>query len=69
MKNARPVCPNSGCGHHAAPPASFYGKRGYRKPKHNHQPVPRYQCKACGQFFSATTSKAISQHHRPDLNA
>lgn len=68
MKNARPVCPNSGCVNHAAPSASFYWKRGYRKPKHNHQPVPRYQCKACGRFFSATTSKPIRQHHRPDLN-
>jgi hypothetical protein len=46
----------------------FYRKKGYRKPKHNHQPVPIYQCKACDRYFSATQQKPIRQQHRPDLN-
>jgi len=69
MKTARPRCPNVACANHTAPSVGFYMKKGYRKPKHNHQPVPRYQCKTCGRNFSATTNKSIRQHHRPDLNA
>lgn len=68
MRNPRPVCPNSACSYAVAPPAGFYRKRGYYRPKHNHQPVPRYECKGCGRFFSATVVKAIRAHHRPDLN-
>lgn len=68
MKNPRPVCPNKACKNHTAPPAGFYWKRGYYRPKHNHQPVPRYQCKACGKWFGATQTKAIRHHKRPYLN-
>lgn len=68
MKNPRPVCPNEVCQHHKAPPADFYWKRGYYRPKHNHQKVPKYQCKACGRWFGATQAKALRYHKRPDLN-
>lgn len=68
MKNARPVCPNEDCANHTDPARGFYRKKGYRRPKHNHQPVPVYQCKACDRKFSATQAKPIRQHHRPDLN-
>lgn len=68
MRNPRPTCPNTACAYHARPPADFYRKRGYYRPKHNHQPVPRYECRGCGRLFSATRMKPIRQHHRPDLN-
>lgn len=68
MKNARPVCPNQECENHEAPPRGFYRKKGYRRPKHNHQPIPRYQCKACSTYFCATQTKAIRGQHRPELN-
>lgn len=76
MRNPRPHCPNAGCVHHRdpaqgrqkLPPADFYRKKGYRRPKHNHQTVPVYQCKACGKKFSATLVKPIRHQHRPDLN-
>lgn len=68
MKNARPVCPNTECVHHVDPPRGFYRKNGTRKAKHNHQPVPRYQCKACGKSFCATQTKPTRGQHRPDLN-
>lgn len=69
MRNPRPVCPNPECVNHRNPPAGFYRKNGYRRPKHNHQPIPRYQCRACGKNFCATQVKPIRQQHRPDLNA
>lgn len=68
MKNPRPICPNDTCANHTGPVAGFYRKKGYRRPKHNRQPVPIYQCKACGSYFSATQTKAIRQHHKPSLN-
>lgn len=68
MKNPRPICPNGSCVNHVSPPRDFYRKNGYRRPKHNHQPVPRYQFKACGKNFCATQTKAFKQHHRPDIN-
>lgn len=68
MRNPRPTCPNASCTHHANPPADFYRKRGYRRPKHNHQPIPRYQCRACGAWFCATQVKPIEGQHRPELN-
>lgn len=68
MKNPRPICPNEGCQNHQAPPANFYWKRGYYRPKHNHQKVPRYQCPASGRWFGATQAKALRHHKRPDLN-
>ncbi|WP_227893465.1 hypothetical protein [Burkholderia vietnamiensis] len=68
MRNPRPVCPNPDCVHHTKPPADFYRKNGYRRTKHNGQPVPRYQCKACGKNFCATQVKPIHGQHRPDLN-
>ena len=69
MRNPRPFCPNPACIHHTKPPADFYRKNGYRRIKHSSQPVPRYQCKACGKSFCATQVKPIRQQHRPDLNA
>lgn len=68
MRNPRPICPNQACVNHTKPPADFYRKKGYRHPKHNHQPVPVYQCKACGKKFCATQVKPIEGQHRPDLN-
>lgn len=68
MRNPRSVCPNPACPNHRKPPAGFYRKNGYRRPKHDHQPIPRYQCKACGKNFCATQTKPIRHHHRPDLN-
>lgn len=68
MKNPRPVCPNTACVNHLDPPRGFYRKKGSRPARHNRQPVLRYQCKACERWFSSTQSKAIRQHHRPDLN-
>lgn len=68
VKSPRPVCPNELCANNTAPPVGFYRKKGYRRPKHNHQPIPRYQCKACDRYFCATQNKAIKQQHRPDLN-
>jgi len=62
------VCPNVACQNHVDPPTGFYRKKGYRTAKHNHQPVPRYQCKTCGRKFCATQFKALRGHHRPDLN-
>ena len=76
MRNPRPTCPNSACAHHRKPaagkqkppPTDFYRKKGYRTPRHNHQPVPVYQCRACGRKFSATLVKPTRQQHRPELN-
>lgn len=68
MRNPRPTCPNPACVNHTKPPADFYRKKGYRRPKHNHQPVPRYQCKACGKQFCATLVKPIQGQHKPELN-
>lgn len=68
MKNPRPVCPNPACPNHVDPPRGFYRKNGTRKAKHNHQRVPRYQCRHCGKFFCATQNKPIKRQHRPDLN-
>lgn len=68
MKPQRPVCPDWACINHENPPAGFYRKRGYRVAKHNHQPIPRYQCKACLKYFCATQTKPIRGQHRPELN-
>jgi len=68
MKRPRPRCPNPACVHHLDPPAGFYRKKGYRRAKHNHQPVPRYQCKACGKYFCGTQTLPSQGHHRPELN-
>lgn len=69
MKNPRPQCPNTACAAHHDPLPNSFRKKGYRRPKHNHQPVPRYQCKTCGTYFSATQFKPIRNQKRPDLNA
>lgn len=69
MRNPRPVCPNPACVHHTKPPADFYRKNGYRRAKHNGQPVPRYQCRTCGKNFCASQVKPINGQHRPDINA
>jgi len=76
MRNPRAHCPNPVCIHHRdlskpkvkPPPADFYRKKGYRTPRHDHQPIPVYQCRACGRKFSATLVKPIRQQHRPELN-
>lgn len=77
MRNPRATCPSPDCEHwrdpdaktkQPLPPVSFYIKKGYRRPKHNHQPVPVYQCRACGKKFSATQVKPIRNQKRPDLN-
>lgn len=68
MRNPRPVCPNVQCVNHRKPPAGFYRKNGYRRPKHDRQPIPQYQCRACGRNFCATQVKPIAGQHRPDLN-
>lgn len=77
MRNPRPTCPNPECEHwrdptakakQPLPPANFYRKDGYRRLKHNHQPVPVYECRACGKKFSATLVKPIRHQKRPDLN-
>lgn len=68
VKNPRPICPSDTCRNHHKPPADFYRKKGYRRPKHNHKPVPIYQCKECGSYFSATQGKPIRQQKKPDLN-
>jgi transposase-like protein len=68
MRNPRPTCPNPACVHHTKPPANFFRKKGYRYPKHNYQPIPCYQCKACGRKFCATQVKPIEGQHRPEFN-
>lgn len=77
MRNPRATCPNPDCEHwrdlvarakQPLPPADFYIKKGYRRPKHNHQPVPVYECRACGKKFSATLVKPIRHQKRPELN-
>lgn len=68
MRNPRPTCPNPHCVNHRDAPRGFYIKRGYRRTKHDRQPVPRYQCRACGTIFSATQGKPTRQQHRPALN-
>jgi transposase-like protein len=77
MRNPRAYCPNPACEHwrdpavkakQPPPPIDFYIKKGYRTPKHNHQPVPVYQCRTCCKKFSATLVKPIRNQKRPDLN-
>lgn len=68
MRNPRPACPNMRCVNNRNPPRGFYIKRGYRRTKHDRQPVPRYQCRTCDTTFSATQGKPIRQQHRPELN-
>lgn len=68
MRNPRPVCPNPTCVNHRKPLADFYRKNGYRTPKHDHQPIPRYQCRTCGKNFCATQVKPIAGQRRPDVN-
>ncbi|MGV8941504.1 MAG: hypothetical protein ACOH1P_08195 [Lysobacter sp.] len=69
MRNPRPTCPNEACENHVAPPAGFYRKKGYRRPVNSpSQKIPRYQCKTCGAYFSATRAKGTHGQRRPDLN-
>lgn len=69
MRNPRPTCPNEACEHNTDPPAGFYRKKGYRRPPSRPtQKIPRYQCKACGAYFSATRAKGTHGQRRPDLN-
>lgn len=46
----------------------WFKKYGYYKPKHNHQPIPRYQCKVCGKTFSTSTTKYTYQQKKPNIN-
>jgi transposase-like protein len=59
---ARASCP-AGCG---ANLGSI--KKGYFITKWNAQPVPRYQCKACGKKFSSHTAKPYYRQKKPYLN-
>ena len=68
MFTAPVCCPNPLCENHGAPAVKFYVKRGYYKPRHSHQPVPRYCCKRCGKGFSAQTFKATYGQRRPEVN-
>jgi hypothetical protein len=61
-------CPNPDCKAHVGTPGRFWIKSGYYVTKHNHQPVPRYQCLHCRRKFSSTLGKPKRQQHRPDLN-
>lgn len=61
-------CPNSDCPNHRERESGFYIKKGYRRTSHNGQKVPRYQCKSCLKYFSATSTKRIQGQHRPELN-
>lgn len=46
----------------------FFIKKGYYKNKNDHQPVPRYQCKACKKFFGSHTSLPTYRQKKPQLN-
>src|SRR5437867_4248199 len=60
-------CPNPNCQyHHGA--NDFYVKKGYYKTKHDHQPVPRYRCKACGRWFGSHTFQNTFRQHKPEAN-
>lgn len=61
-------CPNPQCTEHKNPTEGFFIKKGYYKPKHNHQPVPKYLCKTCKKYFSTSTFKEDKGQHRPELN-
>jgi|GEM_PF-4824482 len=61
-------CPNLECKEHDNPSDDFYIKKGYFKTKHNHQPVPRYQCKTCGTKFSSHTFRDTLNQKKPYLN-
>lgn len=61
-------CPNEDCDNHDSPAKGWYIKKGYYKLKHNHQPVPRYQCKLCKRKFSSQTFKDTHNQKKPFLN-
>lgn len=61
-------CPSTTCSNHNPIGNDWYKKSGYYKPKHNHQPVPRYQCKGCGKTFSTSTTKYTYQQKKPSIN-
>src|ERR1017187_1485958 len=61
-------CPNEKCSVTSLDDSKFYIKKGYYKTKHNHQPVPRYKCKHCGQNFSSHTNRETVGQHKPHLN-
>jgi transposase-like protein len=64
----RYFCPNPECKEHDNPSENYYIKKGYFKTKHNHQPVPRYQCKTCGTKFSSHTFRDTLNQKKPYLN-
>lgn len=43
-------------------------KKGYFPTKWNHKLVPRYQCKSCRKYFSASTAKDTYKQHKPNIN-
>jgi transposase-like protein len=49
-------------------PYGFYIKKGYFTPKWSGSPVPKYQCKACKKFFSASTFKDTYRQQKPYIN-
>jgi hypothetical protein len=61
-------CPRPTCANHTNAPYGFYIKKGYFTPKWSGHPVPKYQCKACKKFFSASTFKDIFRQKKPYIN-
>jgi len=68
MKFVPSHCPNEECPNWDKPSGVFYAKKGYSRLRRNSQPIPRYRCKTCGQYFSPSTFKETAWQHRPDLN-
>ena len=68
MNNYPTHCPNLSCVCHTTPYTNFYIKKGFFRTAHDRQKVPRYQCKNCGQLFSASSFKDTKGQHKPELN-
>lgn len=69
MNKSHCACPN--CGTPMSRKTSSNGtiKKGYFKTSaNNYQPIPRYLCKKCGKWFSASTFKATCWQKKPWIN-
>lgn len=62
MYNQPKECP------HCKATGKFFIKKGYFRNKCDHQPVPRYKCKACGKNFSSHTILPTYRQKKPYLN-
>lgn len=70
-------CPNSNCENSTRDKSEArslgFRKKGYfsrsGNTKHHHRKVARYQCKACGKYFSSATLSKLYRQRRPDINA